>query len=294
MAVKFKKGIDLVNQRGINVASPTSATDAANKAYVDNLVEGLSYKNEVRAATTTNGALATAYANGQTIDGVALVTGDRILLKDQTAQTENGIYTVNASGAPTRAIDADATAELNNATVYITTGTVNAGREYTQTTANPVIGTNNIVFAQKTTGTAYTADGNGIELSGSQFVLELDGTTLSKSATGLRIGSGAAGAGLVEASGVLAVGAGTGITVSADSIAVDTSVVVRKYAADCAATTNPQTFTHALGTDIQVEIWEGTERVFADVTKAATSGGQVTVDWGGAPTAAQYRIVVVG
>lgn len=294
MAVKFKKGVDLSNQRAINVASPSTSTDAANKQYVDNLVAGLSYKDEVRAATTTNGALATAYVNGQTVDGIVLVTGDRILIKDQTVQSENGIYTVNAAGAPTRATDADSAAELNNATVYVTDGTVNSGREYTQTTKNPTPGTNNIVFAQKTTGVTYTADGNGIELSGSQFVLELDGTTLAKSAAGVRIGSGAAGAGLVEASGVLAVGAGSGITVAADSVAVDPAVVLRKYAADCAATTNPQTFTHALGTDITVQVWEGSELVHADVTKSATSGGQVTVDWGSAPTAAQYRVVVHG
>ena len=294
MAVKFKKGVDLQNQRGVNVADPTGATDAANKQYVDNLISGLSYKNEVRAATTANGTLTTAYANGQSIDGVTLATGDRILLKDQTTQTENGIYTVNAAGAPTRATDADSTAELNNATVYVTSGTVNNGREYTQTTQNPTIGTNNIVFVQKTSGLTYTADGSGIELSGQQFSIELDGTTLSKSASGIRIGSGAAGAGLVEATGVLAVGAGTGITVAADAVSVDTAVVVRKYAADCAATTNPQTFTHGLGSDITCDVWEGTERVFPDVTKAATSGGQITVDWGSAPTAAQYRVVVHG
>lgn len=294
--VQFLTGINATNKSIINVASPSAATDAVNKTYVDNLVSGLSYKDEVRVATTAAGTLASSFENGDTIDGVALVTGDRILIKDQAAQSENGIYVVATTGAPARASDADSTTEMNNATVYVTSGTVNAGREYTQTTASPTLGSSNIVFVQKTSGTTYSADGNGIELTSTTFSLELDGTTLTKSSSGLRVGSGAAGAGLTEASGVLAVGAGTGISVAADSVSVDTAVVVRKYAADCAATTNPQTFTHALGTDIHCQVWEVStgNLVMADVTKSGTSGGQVSVNFGAAPTAAQYRVVVTG
>jgi len=298
MARKFQTGADMNNKSVSNVASPSASTDAVNKQYVDNLVAGLSYKDEVRVATTANGTLASAFANAQTIDGVALVTGDRILLKDQTTQTENGIYTVNPSGAPTRATDADTTAELNNATVYVADGTVNAGREYTQTTKNPVIGTNNIVWAQKTTGTAYTADGQGIEVSGSQFALELDGSSLSKSATGVKVANAfvtaMAGAGLTEASQVLAVGAGTGITVAADSVAVDTSVVARKFAANCVVTTNPQSFTHGLGSaDLAVTVKRVSDNVVVDCDITITST-QITIDWGAAPSAAEYRVIAVG
>lgn len=295
MAAQFLKGVDLNNNRAVNVADPSSATDAATKQYVDNRVDGLSYKDEVRVSTTTTGTLATAYAAGQTIDGVVLATNDRLLLKDQSTQTENGIYKVNASGAPTRTTDADTTAELNNATVYVTSGTVNGGREYTQTTQNPTVGTNNIVFAQKQTGITYTADGQGIVLSSNQFSLALDGTTLSKSVSGLRIGPGANGNGLTNTAGVLAVGAGTGISVGTSTVSIDTSVVARKYAADCAATTNPQTFTHGLATkdvDVTVVVNSTGTTVFADVTAPTT--GTVVVDFGGAPTAAQYRVVVMG
>lgn len=295
MSQKVLNGLDVNNKNINNVADPSSATDAANKQYVDNLVSGLSYKNEVRVATTANGALTTAFANGQSIDGITLVTGDRILLKDQTNGAENGIYVVQASGAPARATDADSSGDLNNATVMVTDGTVNSGREYTQTAKNPTVGTTALVWVQKTSGVSYTADGQGLELSGSQFALELDGTTLTKSASGLRIGSGAAGAGLVEASGVLAVGQGTGISVGADSVGIDTSVVVRKFAANCVATTNPQTFTHNLNTlDVQVQVVEVSSgaTVIADVTRTAVN--TISVNFGGAPTAGQYRVVVQG
>ena len=171
MARKILNGLDLTSQKIINLADPTTGTDAANKQYVDNLLHGISWKNEVRVATTTNGALATAYENGDSIDGVTLATGDRILIKNQTTQTENGIYTVNASGAPTRATDADSTAELNNATVYVTSGTVGAGLQFTQTTANPTIGSSNIVFAQVSTGTSYT-NGTGLTLTGNVFAID--------------------------------------------------------------------------------------------------------------------------
>lgn len=152
-------------------ASPSStkvASSSSIKNYVDNKVAGLSWKASVRAATTTNGTLATAYENGDTIDGVVLATGDRILIKNQTTQTENGIYTVNASGAPTRATDANSGAELVNATCLVQEGTVNAETQWTQTTNAPItIGATNIVFAAINVGT-YSA-GNGLSQSGNTF-----------------------------------------------------------------------------------------------------------------------------
>lgn len=96
---------------------PVGSTDAVSKAYVDSVVQGLDPKGSVRVATTVAGTLATSFANGQTVDGVTLVTGDRILIKNQAATAENGIYTVNASGAPTRAVDMDAWSEVPGAFV---------------------------------------------------------------------------------------------------------------------------------------------------------------------------------
>jgi hypothetical protein len=256
--VQFKKGVDLNGQRAVNAADASANTDLVTKQQMDAAVRGLSWKTAVRVATTTNGALATAYANGQTIDGITLATGDRLLIKNQTTQSENGIYTVNASGAPTRAVDADSSAELDSATVTVQRGTTQADTVWTQTTDNPTVGSSNIVFAQVGAGSSPYVAGNGLTLTGSTFD----------------------------------VGAGNGISVAADSIAVDASVVVRKFAADCVATTNPQTFTHGLGTnDVTVSVWESNNQVYPDISKGS---GTVTVDWGAAPSAAQYRVVIHG
>lgn len=152
-------------------ASPSSTkvpTSASVKSYVDNLVAGLSWKASVRAATTVAGTLATSFENGDTIDGVVLATGDRILIKNQASATENGIYIVAASGAPTRSTDANTGLELVNATTLVNEGTVNAETQWTQSTNAPItIGVSNIVFVAINVGT-YSA-GNGLSQSGNQF-----------------------------------------------------------------------------------------------------------------------------
>lgn len=298
MARKLLNGIDLANQRAINVASPSAGTDAANKNYVDGLVNGQDWKNSVRAATTAAGTLASSFANGSTIDGVTLATGDRILIKNQAAGAENGIYTVNATGAPTRATDADTSAKVtSNMTVMVEEGTVNAETAWTLSNNGAItLGTTALTFVQSNAGVAYTADGNGIELTGNQFYIELDGTTLSKSAAGIRVGSGAAGAGLVEASGVLAVGAGTGITVAADSISVDTSVVARKYSANVGnGSSTSIAVNHNLGTkDVHVTVYDSStnEEVLPDVVHTDTNN--VTLTFATAPASNAYRCVVIG
>lgn len=137
------------------------AAQAAVKAYVDNAVNGLSWKPAVRAATTAAGTLATSFANGQVVDGVTLATGNRILIKNQAAGAENGFYTVAASGAPTRTLDADSGAELVNASAYVSEGTTNADTQWVCTTNAPItLGTTSLAFAQTgATGGAVTSVG---------------------------------------------------------------------------------------------------------------------------------------
>lgn len=108
-------------------------------ALVAALAAAGSSRPPVRAASTANGTLATAFENGDTLDGVVLATGDRILLKNQSSGAENGIYVVNASGAPTRATDADSSAELVSAAVWVAEGTANADRLFVCTTNAPIV-----------------------------------------------------------------------------------------------------------------------------------------------------------
>lgn len=107
-----------------------------------------SYKQAVRCATTANGTWATAFAAGQTIDGITLVTGDRILIKDQSSAKYNGVYTVNATGAPTRATDMNAATMFPGAVVAVTEGTTNADSGWV-CTVDPgiVLETSDIVWA---------------------------------------------------------------------------------------------------------------------------------------------------
>jgi hypothetical protein len=143
-------------------------TQAAVKSYVDNALSGLSWKASVVAATTTAGTLASSFENGDTIDGVTLATGDRILIKDQVAGTENGIYVVNASGAPTRASDANTSTEMLRATVLVEQGTTNGATQWTCTNSTITLGLSALVFAQISGAGTYTA-GSGLTLSGNQF-----------------------------------------------------------------------------------------------------------------------------
>lgn len=107
--------------------TPSANTDVVTVGYVNNILSGTKWKTQqVRVATTVAGTLATSFANGQTVDGVTLATNDRILIKNQASAAENGIYTVNASGAPTRATDADSWTELVSAAVSVEVGTANA------------------------------------------------------------------------------------------------------------------------------------------------------------------------
>jgi hypothetical protein len=266
MALKLKKGVDLNNQKGVNAADPTAGTDLANKQYVDAVAAGRDWKESVRVRGTANVTIASP---GATINGVTMAANDRVLLPAQSAPAENGLWVWNGAAVPmTRATDADTTAKLTSgATVAVTEGTVDPDTRWTLTTDTAiVVGTTAQTWSKDATGGGYST----IQAAGSGLTQR----TTANFGTGL-----------------LAVdNAGSTRT----DVTIDTSVVTRKFAADCAATTNPQTFTHGLGTDVQVEVWEGLEKVLPDVTKASTSGGQVTVDWGGAPTAAQYRVVVIG
>ena len=180
--------VDVGNSRITTVATPTGATDAANKAYVDAQLQGLDVKNSVRVATTANGTLSTAFANGQTVDGVTLATGDRILLKNQSTGSENGIYTVNASGAPTRATDFDADSEVTGGTFFfVEEGTVNADNGFVMTNDGSVtVGTTALTFTQFS-GAGQVIAGAALVKSGNTINVAVDDSSIEVSSDALRV-----------------------------------------------------------------------------------------------------------
>ena len=139
----------------------------ATKAYIDNKVSGVTWKDSVRVATTANITL----SGTQTIDGVVLVAGDRVLVKNQTTASGNGIYVV-AAGAWSRSSDNDSAAKMVNATVMVQEGTTQADSQWTCNTNLPItIGTTAIAFAQMSGAGTYAA-GSGMTLSGNSFAVD--------------------------------------------------------------------------------------------------------------------------
>ena len=153
------------NRKLTYLAAPTADTDAANKRYVDSVAQGLDVKASVVVATPANITLSGA----QTIDGVAVSAGDRVLVKSQSTASQNGIYVV-ASGDWTRSTDADIWNELVSAFVFVEKGSTLADTGWVCTVdAGGTIGTTAVTFAQFSgAGATYTA-GTGLTLSGGQF-----------------------------------------------------------------------------------------------------------------------------
>lgn len=188
-----------------NLSAPVGANDVATRGYVDAFAQGLDIKEAVRAATTVDITLSAP----QTIDDVAVIAGDRVLVKAQTLGEENGIYVV-AAGAWTRASDADASSEVTAGMfTFVTEGTTNADSGWTLTTDSPIVlGTTALTFVQ---------------FSGA--------------------GQITAGAGLTKSGNTLDVGAGTGISALADSVAIDQTF--------SPTWSGLHTFTHASGLRIE-------------------------------------------
>lgn len=152
------------NRKLTNLAAPTADTDAVNKAYVDSVAQGLDVKASVVVATTGNITL----SGTQTIDGVAVVAGDRVLVKSQSTASANGIYVV-ANGAWTRSTDADIWNELVSAFVFVEKGSTLADTGWVCTVdAGGTLGTTAVTWAQFSGAGTYTA-GTGLTLSGGQF-----------------------------------------------------------------------------------------------------------------------------
>lgn len=266
-----------------SLADPSAGTDAANKQYVDSVAQGLNIHDPVAAGTTASLATLTGgtvtYNNGTAGVGATLtlqnalttldttytvVTGDRIMVKNEATSANNGIYTIDSTKKIlTRAIDADTSTELNGGDFFfVQNGQTLDNTGWVIVDKVTTIGTTPVVFNQFSGAGTYLA-GNGLTLTGNTFSAVAD----------------------------------TGILVSGSGIAIDTSVVVRKYAAnvgDGSATT--YTITHNLGTrDVTVAVYDNSSpyaEVICDVQHTSTTA--ITLLFSVAPTSNQYRVAVQG
>lgn len=215
---------------------PTSALHAATKQYVDGLVQGLQIK-AVRVATTANITISTALNPGDSIDSTSLAGGDRVLVKDQTAAEQNGIYVVDA--VPFRATDMDAWTEVPGSLVVVEAGSQHDTMWLSTSDLGGTLGTTTINFTQFRNATDLVA-GGGIGLSGL----------------------------------TLFVAAGTGISQDADGVSIDTTVVPRKAVAN--TFTQPQTIDlGATGIPLTLDIHANGDK-WLSLTEQGADRGELT------------------
>ena len=308
------------------VATPTDAAHIATKGYVDSARQGLDVKASVRVATTAAINLATDLDAGSVIDGVTLVAGDRVLVKNQSSASENGIYVAVASGAGIRSSDANGTADTGELTsgtfTFVEAGTVNFDSGFVISTDGTItVGSTGITWTQFSGAGSFEA-GDGLSKSGTQvnvnvtanrtaitadaidiastYVGQSSITTLGTITTGIWNGTDVAVADGGTGSGTAA-GARTnlGIISTAGAVTTSTSKLARVASQGCAANasgTSTTTVTHNFDTlDVSVQIVEvaGGATVFGDVVR--NNADTVTVTLLGASIQANdYRIVVTG
>jgi hypothetical protein len=278
--------VNFNSQKGINAADPTNPQDVATMQWTSNLVAassgGTEWKQQVRLATT--GALATntyssgaktltATANGAlSIDGTAVVVADRILVKNESTGSNNGLYVVTATGgagAPyvlTRATDANTSALLNNGMIVpVAVGTTNADTIWVMTTDSITLDTTALSFTQLPIA-GYTA-GTGLTLTGNQFALTVPVT----------VANGGTGA----------------ITAAAARTALG---IVNKYTVTGPSSGGTSwTINHNLGTsDVIYMIRDASTNAEPIVDIVVTDANNLTVNFGSSVSSNSYKAVVIG
>jgi hypothetical protein len=197
------------SKRITGLLDPSASQDAATKSYVDGLIQGIDAKSSVRVATTTNLA---ALSGLIAVDGITVAGGDRVLVKDQTTQSANGIY-VAAAGAWARATDADVWAELPSAFVFVEGGTVNLDSGWLCTVdAGGTIGTTAVTWVQFS-GAGQVIAGNGLTKTGNQLDVVGTASRISVAADSIDIDVGYVGQGSITTLGTVASGTWNATTI---------------------------------------------------------------------------------
>lgn len=259
---KVLDALDINTSTALSGAADTNIPSSlAIKTYVDNLILGLRWHESVRVASTANVALANGLENGDTVDGVTLATGDRVLLTAQTDPTENGVYVAVASGAASRAAAEDSGTELANSAYYVREGTTYGDTAFTITNDAITLGSTSIVAVQFSGAvpSATTSVQGKVELATQAETQAKTDTTRAVTPSGL-----------------------------AD--------FTRKYAAAISASTGATVSagTHGLGatSDLMVMLYEGSgPYVPVDASVSIAANGDVT--WA-TNTSLTGRIVIIG
>lgn len=283
-----------------NLGAPTNSTDAATKAYVDAVSEGLHVHEAAKVYIGTNITIATDLEAGDLVDGVTLAAGMRVLVNGQTTQSQNGIYVIQATGGPLRALDFDTPTEVKSGDfIFVSSGSSYGNTGWVQTLTPATIGTDPISFTQFSGAGTYTA-GAGLTLNGTVFSADVTPTSgnasLINTGGAIEVKTDTSRGLSVDANG-LGINAGTGLTFSTGALSFASGYGVRKYSADIGdAASTSYTVSHNLSTrDVAVHLYENGSpyaQVEADIEHATSN--TVTVKFAVAPTLNQYRVVIVG
>lgn len=292
--------VSLNNQLITNLLTPVSGTDAVNKNYADGLRAGLRIKDAVVAATTTDITL----SNTQTIDTVALTAGQRVLVKDQSTASQNGIYVVVSGGAWTRDTDADTFGELQDgATVFVQQGG-QANTTWAQVNTLTAL-TDAQSWVQQGAAASYVP-GSGLSQSGQTFNVGGTADRIAVTADNVDIASTYAGQTSITTVGTITTGTwnGTDIAVAAGGTGADTAAGARSnlgatgksagVVAQLVAGTET-VYTHNLGSqDVTAQFFDATTRYEVDLSWRQIDANTIGITADIAYAASAIRAVVIG